>query len=395
MSGTLSSLGRRSNPRKFDPRCNVRTKSGKRCTSRATSSGLCFFHANHDKASELGPIDCMNNRPVAAENTAPLPKLETAAPVQDGPVQLIADVDADKTHPRKTVSDGTGQSAKPNHAPTISQRKLKANRENARKSTGPKTPSGKAFSRRNAIKHGLFVNHKTDFEALYENPHEYEDLLNGLWGQYQPVGRGEEIEVERVALCYWRLKRAWRHENAVNLVARRDFMSRELSGQKQYCKERDKEEEAVILQLQSAKKEIEDTGEVSQDLKQRIFALMPAVEEVWLYLDKAAQKLVEELCMQKRFQKLSPQERSEGLAVYTVTNAIGFLEELSMQRWTNVRETAVGQHAIPNPEALDRLLRYETTIDRSLTRALDRLERLQRRRSGERIPPSVSVRLTQ
>ena len=40
---------------------------------------------------------------------------------------------------------------------------------------------------------------------------------------------------------------------------------------------------------------------------------------------------------------------------------------------------------IPNREALDRLLRYETTIDRSLTRALDRLERLQRRRGSERI----------
>src|ERR1035441_9117633 len=226
MSGTPSSLRRRLNPRKFDPRCSFRMKSGGGCPSRATPSGPCFFSANPQQTSELGPTDCMNNRPVAAENTAPLPKLETAAPVQDGPVQLIADVDADKTHPRKTVSDGTGQSAKPNHVATISQRKLKANRENARKSTGPKTPSGKASSRRNAIKHGLFVSHRTDFVALDENPQEYEDLLNGLWSQHQPAGEGEEVEVERIALCYWRLKRAWRHENAVNLVARRDFIDR-------------------------------------------------------------------------------------------------------------------------------------------------------------------------
>ena len=288
MAGTISPRRRRLNFRKFDPRCSFRMKSGERCTSRATPSGLCFFHANHDKASELGPIDCMNNRRVAAENTAPLSKLETAAPVQDGPVQLIADVDADKIHPRKAASDGAGQLAKPNHVAAISQRKLKANRENARKSTGPKTPSGKASSRRNAITHGLFVSHRTDFEALDENPQEYEDLLNGLWSQYQPVGRGEEIEVERIALCYWRLKRAWRHENAVSLVARRDFVRRELAEQEEYCKERDKEEEAVILQLQSAKKELDDTGEISQELKQRIFALMPGFEALWLALEKAS-----------------------------------------------------------------------------------------------------------
>ena len=292
-------------------------------------------------------------------------------------------------------TDGAGQLAKPNQLATVSQRKLKANRENARKSTGPKTPSGKASSRRNAIRHGLFVRHITDFKALDENPQEYEDLLNGLWSQHQPVGKGEEVEVERIALCYWRQKRAWRHENAVSLIARRDFVRRELAEQEEYCQERDKEEEALILQLQSAKKELDDTGEISQELKQRIFALMPGFEALWLALEKAAQERVKELGLSRAFQKLSPQERSVILATYTVTNAIALHEQLGNRRWTNVRETAIGQHAIPNREALDRLLRYETTIDRSLTRALDRLERLQRRRNGERIPPPVSVRLTQ
>jgi hypothetical protein len=48
-------------------------------------------------------------------------------------------------------TDRVVQPAKLNQL-TVSERKLKANRENARKSTGPKTPRGKAFSRRNAVK---------------------------------------------------------------------------------------------------------------------------------------------------------------------------------------------------------------------------------------------------
>jgi hypothetical protein len=39
----------------------------------------------------------------------------------------------------------------------ISSRKLKANRSNARASTGPRTPTGKACAARNARKHGLSV----------------------------------------------------------------------------------------------------------------------------------------------------------------------------------------------------------------------------------------------
>ena len=41
--------------------------------------------------------------------------------------------------------------------PPISEAKLRANRENAKKSTGPKTVRGKAYSRRNALKHGLLI----------------------------------------------------------------------------------------------------------------------------------------------------------------------------------------------------------------------------------------------
>jgi hypothetical protein len=276
----------------------------------------------------------------------------------------------------------------------LSPRKIAANRQNALKSTGPKSLRGKAYSKRNALKHGLFVNHVTDFEALHEDPQHFEKLLSGLWDQYQPVGKAEEIEVERIAVCCWRLKRAWRYENAVNLAARRDFVRRELNEQAEYCKEKDKEEEALISLLQQAQKHIAESGQVSEELKQRMFTTSPGFESFWSDLDKAGQKIVAEAEKSTLSRRLDAQQRSRLIALYTVTRAITFLEPMSQRRWTNVLETAAGQHAIPNRDVVDKILRYETTIERSLSRALDRLERLQRRRTVEPIAPPLSLHLS-
>jgi hypothetical protein len=39
-----------------------------------------------------------------------------------------------------------------------------------------------------------------------------------------------------------------------------------------------------------------------------------------------------------------------------------------------VREIAVAEHVIPNRDALDKILRYEPSIERSLNRSLERLD---------------------
>ena len=46
---------------------------------------------------------------------------------------------------------------------------------------------------------------------------------------------------------------------------------------------------------------------------------------------------------------------------------------------------------LPSPEALDKILRYEGTMERQLYRAMNQLERLQRRRNGESVPPPITM----
>jgi len=82
---------------------------------------------------------------------------------------------------------------------------VEANRANAQKSTGPRTPEGKEQASQNALKHGLFSR-----EAVIrgEDEDEFEMHQERLLGQLNPVGPLEEILAARIVDLAWRLKRA-------------------------------------------------------------------------------------------------------------------------------------------------------------------------------------------
>jgi hypothetical protein len=88
------------NREKHNSRCKAITKSGKPCQAAATAGGLCFFHANPNKASELGRIGGRSNRRAAGENADPLPTVDSALALRDTVARLIADVHAGKLNPR-------------------------------------------------------------------------------------------------------------------------------------------------------------------------------------------------------------------------------------------------------------------------------------------------------
>ncbi|NLX12440.1 MAG: hypothetical protein GXY44_02135 [Phycisphaerales bacterium] len=87
-----------------------------------------------------------------------------------------------------------------------------ANCRNAQKSTGPKTPQGKAVSSRNAVRHGLLARHIVLSDDPNEDPADLEILLDKLMDQFQPTGPLERLLVERLAAGFWRIRRALRFE---------------------------------------------------------------------------------------------------------------------------------------------------------------------------------------
>ncbi len=93
-----------------------------------------------------------------------------------------------------------------------SDKKAAANRRNALKSTGPKTPEGKNLVRLNAVRHGLRAE---EILIAGEEQDSLEELGERLRAELQPVGELENLLVDRIVAAYWRLRRAGRVESGI------------------------------------------------------------------------------------------------------------------------------------------------------------------------------------
>ena len=113
---------------------------------------------------------------------------------------------------------------------------IEANRQNAQKSTGPKTPEGKAIASQNSITHGL-----TGSQVVIsgEDPDAFAQFRTQLLDELLPKGPMETMLADRIIELSWRLKRAGRiqsgtynaftteqndaEDNTLGQIAIRDF----------------------------------------------------------------------------------------------------------------------------------------------------------------------------
>lgn len=218
--------------------------------------------------------------------------------------------------------------------------------------------------------------HVLTFAVHKENWEDYCLLLSGLKEQYQPHGWAEELEVERIAVIWWRLKRAWTYENAANHVAI-DHSS---------CKKAVPETETTwgkmgdtdgpaIEKLRNLKIKGEFTEERLSDFKRQLFAESPFIKKSWPLWEEAAAETYSE--------QSSYQEGTTVPLSLIIEAGLRSLQVFRELRNDYLPRVAIEQNVIPNQEALDRILRYEAASDRSLSKAVDRLDRLQKSRKGE------------
>jgi len=92
-----------------------------------------------------------------------------------------------------------------------------ANKANAQKSTGAKTPEGKAVVATNAIRHGL-LSSRLFLDG--ESPEDYRLLLDGLIRSVSPIGNLELVLVEKIAIAIWKQRRMVAAESAAIELSR-------------------------------------------------------------------------------------------------------------------------------------------------------------------------------
>jgi hypothetical protein len=294
---------------------------------------------------------------------------------------------------------------------TMTPKQIEANRNNSLKSTGPKTAEGKAKSKMNALKHGILSDEVlVRGLKIKEKPRELAGLRERFWNACEPVGVVEEMLVEQMVVCVWRKRRAlvaetgevalsvdggwWKRDNPdIGLTCLFWQASTDVVG---------KMGESVlgILHLRSVfegvREDVLRHGELTEA------ALKRSQERLCGRSNAITTKLAEFRAMLvENPEGLDPdalKAKHQRCVLEHIERALSSLNwtERRLQERERMEEAARQAAAVlPSAEKMDKLLRYETTMDRQFYRAMHQLERLQRMRKGENVPPPLTMEVSQ
>jgi hypothetical protein len=288
-----------------------------------------------------------------------------------------------------------------------SQRKIEANRRNASRSTGPRTPRGKSLASKNRIKHGLLAS-EIVIEKLGENRDDFVRLRENLIQNHNPVGQTELLLVERMAVLWFRLARVGPAETGELhkgfVAAGNAFLSNMLEQGRidiltwltAYV---EKENGTRIRTVSAGERMIADqklalnlqrTSLGIQFLKTQVQHARAEIESLAflpqstrnLLVDALGADLLPMLCDENQFRDAN---RRQSLLA-SIDDLLTQLGKLYLFRAASDELNEAGivlSCNIPSNDAADRIRRYETSLERQLYRTMDQLERMQRLRKGE------------
>lgn len=282
---------------------------------------------------------------------------------------------------------------------------IQANKHNSLKSTGPKTKLGKVKISQNALKHGILSSAIiNESKNLGENTKEFVLLRQRLADDLQPEGILEEMLVDKVAICYWRLLRAVRAENGLIRLQTDNLDFKEFIKVADEAKKQmrfklltrfdDRLKNSISAQwtideLEQIKKNLQELGYMSdEDIKEYTYIKNPTD-------DKDSFALIYFFNATAKGEVEGEPDRTKGIKALT-SMLEKDIEQLSSSK--DAYEELEKDHieaktlafSIPLNDSADKLTRYETATENQLYRAMNQLIKLQTLRKGGRV---VSARV--
>jgi hypothetical protein len=285
----------------------------------------------------------------------------------------------------------------------------------SRKGTGPRTEPGKQRASHNATKHGVF---SKVVLLKGESRAEYDGLLTGLWEALQPEGAAEELLVEKLSTIAWRQRRLLLAENA-EIRKHTEFVESDQRDREQ------EEAESIAKRMDIFNNDGLIRKTQNPDVLERCLELLAELREQVekdgfnleydkvilekIYGDRDKKRLQEDFydsyLVWMATSEVSEEERvREGYAPAEQCRK-NILQEIDeetrcLKRNQKVRTSVqaartqleIVSRNVPDAPTLDRLLRYETSLERNFDRTLSQLERLQRIRKGQPVLPELKVR---
>lgn len=293
----------------------------------------------------------------------------------------------------------------------MTPRQLEANRSNSLKSTGPKTPKGKAIARMNAVKHGILSHEMIVCGSGYkESVREYRAFQQRWWQELEPAGPMEESLVDGIVTNRWRWRRV--------LVAETGEIAHSVESGCWDRKDQNpswlrmmwfvwgdptlkmqKSSTGILLLtrfLERIRESVEREGELTATELKRL--------EDWF--DNKPNLLTGRLAEFRAALESNPNDLdAEALRTRHRQEVLEYVrKELRSLEWSRHwvedheerdEEARRCASVLPSAETLDKILRYETTLDRQFFRLMHQLERLQRMRKGEHVPPPLTMEVSQ
>jgi hypothetical protein len=264
--------------------------------------------------------------------------------------------------------------------------------------------NGHTRSARNSVKHDLFSRELVFTSA--PDREEFERLLQELFADCDPQGAREQELVLDLVYCRWRKRRLLRWELAelhrqydrykqtlrteLEQKFRINLTAAQVSGSPEYLKHSTHGLAHLLEVLEQIQREVEQIG-----------CLSPLAQEQLVSNFGMAEGSIAARCITISEMASETGATNSNLKqdiLHTLaqeSSHLGLLKDMAAEaeaRSIEVRETSLSRIA---PETLDRMQRYETSVDRQFGRLLDQLERLQRYRKGELVPPPLKIRVSQ